>query len=130
MKEIFIQTQRLNLRKIHQDDYDELCNILQDEEVMYAWEKTFSNEEVQNWINENLKRYDNEGYSYFLALNKETNKVIGVMGALIERINNKSFIGIAYILNKKSWGKGYATEGVKACIEYAFNELKAKEVIA
>lgn len=51
------------------------------------------------------------------------------MGPLIERINNKSFIGVAYILNKKSWGKGYAIEGIKGCIDYTFKNLNAENVI-
>lgn len=130
MNDIIIETERLNLRKIVQEDYQEICNILQDIQIMYAWEKAFSNKEVQNWINENFKRYNNDGYSYFLALDKKSNNVVGVMGPLVERINDQSFIGIAYILNKKSWGEGYAIEGAKASIDYAFNKLNAKEVIA
>lgn len=130
MRDFVIETDRLYLRKIVQDDFMDISNILQDIDVMYAWEKSFSNEEVQEWIDKNLDRYNNEGYSYFLALNKETNEVIGVMGPLIEEIKGNSFIGIAYILNKKFWKKGYATEGVKGCLNYAFNNLNAQKVIA
>lgn len=130
MENIIIETNRLILRKITKDDYRDIANILQDTEVMYAWEKSFSDEEVQDWINKNLKRYNNEGYSYFLAINKESNKVMGVMGPLIEKIDKKEYIGVAYILNKEVWGMGYATEGVSACIEYAFDKLNADKVIA
>ncbi|MEG0134913.1 MAG: GNAT family N-acetyltransferase [Cetobacterium sp.] len=130
MHDVMIETERLILRKIKKDDYLEIANILQDIDVMYAWEKSFSDDEVKLWINKNLKRYDNEGYSYFLAISKENDTVIGVIGPLVEEINNKSFIGIAYILNKKSWGKGYAVEGARACIEYAFNNLNSLKVIA
>lgn len=130
MNDTIIETDRLILRKINKDDYLEIANILQDIEVMYAWEKSFSNDEVKLWIDENLKRYDNEGYSYFLAVNKEDGTVVGVMGPLVEKIKDESFIGVAYILNKKSWGKGYAVEGVGACIDYAFNNLNAVNVIA
>lgn len=42
----------------------------------------------------------------------------------------EEYIGVAYILNKNFWGKGYAVEGVGACINYAFNVLDAKKVIA
>ncbi|MEG1410490.1 MAG: GNAT family N-acetyltransferase [Terrisporobacter sp.] len=108
MEGVVIETDRLILRNINQNDYLEIANILQDINVMYAWEKSFSHDEVQMWIDENLKRYNNEGYSYFLALNKENNTVVGVIGPLIEKIKGKSYIGVAYILNKKSWGKGYA----------------------
>lgn len=125
-----IETDRLILRKINRHDYLDIANILQDIDVMYAWEKSFSDDEVQIWIDENIKRYNNEGYSYFLAINKVEGTAVGVMGPLVEKINNKSFIGVAYILNRKSWGKGYAIEGVKACIEYAFRRLNARNIIA
>lgn len=130
MEGIVIESERLILKKINQYDYNEIANILQDIDVMYAWEKSFTDEEVKVWIDENLKRYDNEGYSYLLALNKENNEVIGVMGPLVEKIKDESFLGVAYILNKKSWGRGYAVEGVKACIDYAFNNLNTTKVIA
>jgi len=31
---------------------------------------------------------------------------------------------IGWRLKETVWGKGYATDGVKRCLEYAFNELK------
>jgi RimJ/RimL family protein N-acetyltransferase len=87
---------------------------LQDIEVMYAWEHAFSDEEVSKWISENIERYETDGFSYFAAVEKETNRLIGVIGPLIEEIENRKCIGVAYILNKSYWNKGYAVEGVRA----------------
>lgn len=61
MENIILKTDRLVFRKILKEDYSEIASILQDIEVMYAWEKAFSNEEVKLWIGENIKRYENEG---------------------------------------------------------------------
>lgn len=66
MKDITIETDRLILRKISGNDYREIANILQDIEVMYAWEKSFSDEEVMDWINENLKRYNNKKMKHLI----------------------------------------------------------------
>ncbi|GHU66175.1 hypothetical protein FACS1894123_12160 [Bacteroidia bacterium] len=52
-----LETNRLVLRELTEFDFAELCEILQDEEVMYAYEHAFSDEEVQDWLNRNLKRY-------------------------------------------------------------------------
>lgn len=104
--------------------------ILQDKAVMYAWEHCFTENGVRQWIDKNLVRYEKDGFSYFAAIEKQSNQVVGVMGPLIELINGVLHIGIAYLLKKAFWGKGYATEGVKACMEYAFHVLHADKVIA
>ena len=125
-----IETPRLGLRYIAKDDFEELCSFLQNPEVMYAWEHGFTDEEVHQWIEKNLARYSKEGYSYFAAIEKSTGEMIGVIGPLIEEIEGVSHIGIAYILNNKYWSKGFATEGARACINYAFDQLNAAKVIA
>lgn len=127
---IELSSKRLNFRKITSDDYKSICKILQDRDIMYAWEHAFSNEEVRDWIKENLTRYENEGFSYFAVIEKDTKNFIGLMGPLIENINGQKYIGIAYILDKNYWGCGYAAEGAKACMDYAFNVLGADKVIA
>lgn len=127
---MLFETARLKLRKLVREDYEELCEILQDIEIMYAWEHEFSDEEVIEWIEKNIERYEKHGFSYLAAIEKDTNKFVGVMGPLVETIEEREEIGIAYILNKKYWKKGYAVEGVSASIKYAFDVLKAKKVIA
>lgn len=37
---------------------------------------------------------------------------------------------IGWRLKKSSWGNGYATEGVKRCLEYGFNELDLEQIIS
>ncbi|MBR6486074.1 MAG: GNAT family N-acetyltransferase, partial [Lachnospiraceae bacterium] len=44
---------------------------------------------------------------------------IGVIGVLRENIENEFYTGIAYILDKRFRGKGFATEGALACVKYA-----------
>ncbi|MGE7837288.1 GNAT family N-acetyltransferase [Viridibacillus arvi] len=128
--EWILQSDRLGFRKITKGDFNNLCAFLQDIEVMYAWDHAFSDEEVKEWIDKNLKRYKQDGFSYFAAIEKETGKFIGVIGPMIDSIEGVSYIEIAYILDKVFWGKGYAIEGAEACMKYAFNELKAEKVIA
>ena len=125
-----IETSRLRLRHITHDDFPELCKILQSIEVMYAWGHAFTDTEVMEWIEKNIERYKKDGYSYFLAIEKTNNQIVGLIGPLVEDIKSESHIGVAYILNKEHWHKGYALEGAKASIDYAFKTLGAKKVIA
>ena len=46
---MILETERLFLREMEQSDFDSLCQILKDEETMYAYEGAFSDFEVQEW---------------------------------------------------------------------------------
>lgn len=124
------ETSRLLLREIQKDDYQSVREILQDMEIMYAWEHTFSDSEVSDWISENLLRYDRDGYSYWAVIEKMSNQFIGVCGLISEKAEDESHVGIGYIFHKKYWGSGYAVESARACADYAFHTLKLNEVTA
>ena len=42
MKEMILETKRLLLRELKQDDFDDICKLLQYPIVMYAYEGAFS----------------------------------------------------------------------------------------
>ncbi|CAK7026692.1 MAG: hypothetical protein PARBB_01620 [Parabacteroides distasonis] len=46
MKEMILETKRLLLRELKQDDFDDICKLLQDPIVMYAYEGAFSKKEA------------------------------------------------------------------------------------
>ena len=72
MKKI-LETDRLILREMTENDFDALCNILQDAEVMYAYEHAFSDEEVHDWLDRQLNRYKQYGFGLWAVILKETN---------------------------------------------------------
>lgn len=47
---MILETERLCLREMTQEDFPALCKVLQDEAVMYAYEHAFAGEEAQGWI--------------------------------------------------------------------------------
>jgi RimJ/RimL family protein N-acetyltransferase len=95
---------------------------------MYAWEKPFSKKETEEWICRQLKRYKKDGYGYFAVIIKETNTIIGQTGLMKNKIGDKEIIEIGYIFDNNYWKKGYCIESVRACIKYAFETLKVKEI--
>lgn len=129
MGEVFLETRNFSLEKITQDDFEELKLILQDLEVMYAWEYSFSDEEVQSWIDKFVASYKKYQLGYFLVRAKENKNVIGQVGLMPTKLNNNVEYEIGYILKKKFWHKGYARECVSILLDYAFNNLKLEKVI-
>lgn len=129
MQNIFLKTERFYLRYITQNDFKELQAILQDKEVMYAWEHDFSNEDVQDWINKNLERYKKYNLGFFLMIENVSGKVLGQAALMPDLISGNKYYEIGYILKKEFWHQGIATEAAKALINYAFNILNLREVI-
>ncbi|MBS6558732.1 MAG: GNAT family N-acetyltransferase [Clostridiales bacterium] len=127
---MILETKRLYLRKMEQSDYSALCKILQDEEVMYAYEHAFSDEEVQEWLDRQRKRYEDYGFGLWLVVLKDTDEVIGQCGLTMQECNGRQVLEIGYLFQKAYWHKGYATEAAVACKKYAFETLKAKEVFS
>lgn len=129
MQNVFLETERLILRQITQNDFDEIASMLKDKDVMYAWEYVFSDFEVKNWIEKNIENYNKYGLGYFITIDKKTNAVVGQTGLMIDIINGEKYYEISYMLNKKFWGKGYATEAAKELAQYALKNLSTNTVI-
>jgi len=125
---IILETDRLYLREMDEGDFDDLCSILQDKEVMYAYEHAFSDEEVKNWLNNQLKYYKEFGFGLWASVLKETGEFIGQTGLTVQPYNDSKVLEIGYLFKKKFWHNGYAIEAAKACRDYAFNVLKKDEV--
>ena len=125
-----LESERLRFRHIAEADFLNLCELLQDEEVMYAWEHGFSQEEIHSWMERTFARYQDNGFAHFAAIEKETGAFVGVIGPIVEAVEDVPYTGLGYILKKEYWGKGYATEGAAACMEYAFTVLNAEKVTA
>ena len=123
-----IESNRLILRKLTHKDFSELAKMLKDIEVMVAWEHIFSDAQITAWIDDQIKRYREQGIGYLLAIDKQTDQVVGQIG-LHQTMKLEKSWELGYILRKDHWGKGYAAEGAKACINYAFEVLKADKVI-
>lgn len=75
-RKIIFETQRLIVREWQSEDEVELKKFLQDENVMYAYEHAFSDEEVANWLKWNLQSYQEYGYGLWALEKKRTGEVM------------------------------------------------------
>lgn len=125
---IILETDRLVLREFSLLDKENLSLILQDKDVMYAYEHAFNDSEVDIWLNNQLRRYKDDGFGLWAVILKDTNEFIGQCGLTVQNIGEKEVVEVGYLFKKAHWHKGYATESAIACKNYAFNTLDIDEV--
>lgn len=123
-----IETPRLLLREMTPADRPDLCMILQDKEVMYAYNGPFSDEEVNGWLERQTGRYREWGYGLWAVVLKQTGEMIGQCGVTRQLWNGEEMLEVGYLFRHSHWHQGYATEAARACMEYAFDVLGASEV--
>lgn len=125
---MILETERLYLREMNQSDFESLCKILQDEDTMYAYEGAFNVDEVQEWLDRQIFRYQEWNFGLWAVILKETNQMIGQCGLTMQPWKDENVLEIGYLFERTYWHKGYAIEAAKASKKYAFEILKADEV--
>ena len=123
-----LETERLYLREMTPSDFASLCKILQDEKAMYAYEGALNDEEAQKWLDRQISRYRKWGFGLWAAVLKDTDEMIGQCGLTMQPWKEKQVLEVGYLFRRSFWHRGYAAEAAKACKQYAFETLGAKEV--
>ena len=92
---VILETERLFLREMTQDDFPSLCNILQDEETMYAYEGAFTDSEAQEWLDRQRARYQKWGFGLWAVILKDNGKMIGQCGLTMQPWKEEEVLDIA-----------------------------------
>ncbi len=120
-----IETNRLILRLMNENDIDDLFKIFTDENVMIAFNlKSFSREQMKKWVDRNLNHQNRYGYGLFSVILKSNQELIGDCGLEHTNFEEKACVEIGYDFLSKYWNQGYATESANAVKDYAIKGLK------
>jgi len=125
-----LATERLVLREMGPSDFPALCQILRDEEVMYAYEGALNEAEAREWLDKQMRNYKTYGFGLWAAVLKESGEMIGQCGLTMQNYCDTQVLEVGYLFQKACWHKGYAAEAAIACREYAFKTLHADEVFS
>ena len=112
---MILETERLVLREMEQKDFQDLAEILQNPNVMYAYEHDFSETDVQEWLDRQIGRYRKYGFGLWAIQLKDTREMIGQAGLTIQTYKNTEVLEIGYLLKENFWHHGYAREAACGC---------------
>lgn len=127
---ILIETSRLVLKEMSEEDVQNLFDLNNDLEVMrYTGDRSFNNlNEALAYIQNYQYIYKKHGYGRLSLFNKETGEYLGWCG--LKYLDQKNQTDLGYRLKKQFWGKGFATEAASACLNDGFNRLQIDQVFA
>ena len=80
------------------------------------------------WLNNQLRRYEEDGFGLWAVIHKHSQMFIGQAGLTVQDAAGKQVVEIGYLFHKDYWHNGYATEAAIGCKEYAFEKLGLLEV--
>ena len=128
---MILETERLMLRRLVLEDLDALFGLYRDEEIRQYFPEGVLNyaqtKEELEWFLNGHPRFPELGL--WAAVNKVTGEFMGRCGLLPWTIEDRQEVEVAFLLGKKFWGQGFASEAALAIVQYAFKHLDLSRLI-
>ncbi|WP_047414106.1 GNAT family N-acetyltransferase [Cellulophaga sp. Hel_I_12] len=126
------ETERIIFRKIEKSDFNDWFEFHKNPITSQYWISELESPEIEceNWYEKQFHRYQNDLGGMNTLIEKETGKLIGHCGLLVQNVDGKIELEIGYSLLPKFWNKGYATESAKKCRDFAFENKFSDSLIS
>lgn len=129
---IYMETPRLVLRDWREEDLPAFTEMSRDENVMKYFPQTLTEEETHALYERIRMHFSEHGFGLYALETKKYGEFIGFTG--LQHIPFEADftpgVEIGWRLRFDKWGKGYATEAARACLQYAHERLDLNEVYA
>ena len=126
-----ISTDRLILRRMTMKDAQDIFEYSRDPEVArhVLWTAQKHISEAKEYVRYMTKRYRDDLPSSWGIIDKESGRLVGTIGYMAFSEENAS-VEIGYSLARWLWGKGLATEALRAVIDYTFEAMDINRIEA
>lgn len=127
------ESARLKYRALVPEDFEEWSAFFEDPKVaeVLGMDSSKSQKELtEGWFKLCQERYDNDLGGMNVLECKETGKIVGQCGILVQELDGKKEIEIGYSLIPKYWGKGYASEASQKVRDFAFENNFSDNLIS
>ena len=132
--QVFLETERLVLRRFTGADVDNLLDLDSDPEVMrfLTGGKPTPREVIRDETLPRILHYYERfaGFGFWAAIERSTGDFLGWFEFRPQEGSGTDEAELGYRLRRSAWGRGYATEGSRALIRKGFSELGVRRVVA
>ena len=125
---IILETKRLILREMTDDDFGALAKVISDPENMKYYAAPYDEKGVQKWIDWCKASYTKRGFGLWAVVLKETGEMIGDCGVSMQIIDDEMKPEIGYHLRKDYHRQGIGKEMTHAVKDYFFTNFDFNEV--
>lgn len=123
-----IETPRARLRQFTFADLDELHTIFSDPDVVrhIGTGEPLTREETEVALKSIMAHWQRHGIGRWAVVEKASGKLVGFAGIrLLEGTPE-----VVYLLARRCWGRGLATEIAAACLHYGFGSCRFERIVA
>ena len=123
-----LATERLNLRAFRESDLNDYARICADPEVVRFVGAPFSRSEAWLHIATILGHWQLRGYGMWAVESRSNGALIGRIG--FYEPEGWPGMELGWMLARDQWGRGLATEGARAALQFASSALGKSQVIS
>ena len=125
-----LETGRLTLRPLCDDDVDELSELLGDAEALALWGEPLDRDGARAWIERNRARYEADGFGRCAVVLRATGELVGDCGLARTTVEGVPEVELGWIVSRAYWGQGIATEAAEAWRDHAFGRLGLDRIVS
>lgn len=127
---ITLETDRLLLRMFRDEDFEQHALICSDPDVMRFLGEGRPLERWEAWRSMAmiLGHWQLRGFGPWAVEERASGRLIGRIGFF--QPDGWPGFELGWVLGREFWGKGYASEGARRALDYAFNEMDRDHVIS
>ena len=123
-----IETERLFLREMVEDDFEALRRVLGDRDIMRHYPYEFDDARIRNWIARNRERYSIFGFGLWAVCRKDTGEMIGDCGLTMQIIDGQIRPEIGYHIRADHQRQGFATEAARAVRDWTWQNTPFRAI--